>query len=251
MKDSHPLQFLDVNCALSADTPAASLLAKMDEFGIAEACPSHTTASRHNLREGNAALLQQVAGHPRLRPVWTVSPHHTNECLPPSELIRAMRQHDVRLARVSFGHGRYVPRFDLFLFEPLLDALAAARVPLLLHFQDIEAVPIAKIADALRRWPGLRLILSLPKITFHDRWFYALWEQFDTFFVELSGYQILGGIEAVTRRFGANRLVYGSRLPFFTPVQSMLQVIYSEVDDAAKRAIAGDTVRQLMREAHP
>jgi hypothetical protein len=37
----------------------------------------------------------------------------------------------------------------------------------------------------------------------------------------------------------------------FTPLQTMLQVVYADVDDAAKRAIAGDTVRDLLREAHP
>ena len=45
--------------------------------------------------------------------------------------------------------------------------------------------------------------------------------------------------------------MYGSRHPHFTPLQTMLQVIYADVDEPAKRAIAGDTLRGLLAEARP
>ena len=259
MTANRGLEFMDVNCFVGpwpnqppgADVSATALLGRMDGLGIAEACPFHAMARDHSLLEGNAALVEEVAGQPRLHAAWIASPHHTGECLAPAELVQAMRRHEVRLARISFGSSQYVPRFELFLFEPLLDALADARVPLIVSFDDIGAVPFSEVAAALAGWPGLRIILCLPKVTFHDRYFYALWERLDTFHVELSGYQVLAGVEAVTERFGAGRLVYGSRYPHFTPLQSMLQVIYAEVEADVKAAIAGGTVRRLMQEAHP
>lgn len=252
----HPLNFLDVNCSIGpwanrapdADVSAAGLLRSMDELGIAEACPFHAVARDHCLAEGNAALIDETRGSERLHPVWVVSPHHTAECPAPSELLASMKANRVRLARVSFGSAHYVPRLDLFLFEPLLDALADARIPLILSYEDAAAVAWPEIVEALSKWPGLRIILATAKTTFHDRYFYALWERFDSFYVELSGYQVLDGIELVTKRFGPERLVYGSRYPHFTPLQSMLQVVYSEVDDATKRSIAGDTVRRMIAE---
>ena len=159
-----------------------------------------------------------------------------------------MAADNVRLARIGFGSAQYVPRLDLLLYEPLLAALAEACVPVVLCYQDIQAVDWPAIADALARWPGLRIIMSLSKITYHDRYFYALWEKFDSLYVELSGYQVLNGIEAVTGRFGPDRLVYGSRSPHFAPLQSMLQVIYSDVEEGVKRSIAGGTVRRLMQQ---
>jgi len=253
----HPLNFLDVNCSIGprhnmppdADTSVQGLLARMDELGIAEACPFHAVARDHNLVEGNQTLLGETNGSARLHPVWTASPHHTAECPAPEDLLEQMQSNGVRLARITFGSNQYVPRLDLFVFESLFDALAGARVPLILAYEDIAAVPWSEIHDALCRWPGLRIILSLPKITFHDRYFYALWDKLDTFYVELSGYQVLAGIEAVTERFGPSRLVFGSRYPHFSPLQSMLQVIYAEVDEEVKRGIAGETVRRVMRNA--
>ena len=252
----HPLNFLDVNCGIGTrrnvapdeDVSAAALLRAMDEQGIAEACPFHAIARDHCLAEGNAALIDDTRGHERLRPVWIVSPHHTGECLRPDELLAAMKTDGVRLARICFGPEQYVPRLDLFVFEGLFDALAGAAVPLIVTYQDAAAVAWAEIADALARWPGLRIILGTPKVTFHDRCYYALWERFDSFFVELSGYQVMDGIENVTRQFGPDRLVFGTRYPHFGALQTMLHVIYAEVDDEVKRGIAGDTVRRLMEE---
>lgn len=253
----HPLNFLDVNCSIgpwhnmppAADTSAQALLAKMDDLGIAEACPFHAVARDHNLVEGNSALLDETSDNVRLHPIWTVSPHHTGECPTPSNLLEQMQSNGLRLARVSFGSGQYVPCLDLCVFESLFDALADARVPLILAYEDTGALAWHEIHEALCRWPALRIILSVPKITFHDRYFYALWDRFDTFYVELSGYQVLGGIKAVTERFGPDRLVFGSRYPHFSPLQSMLQVSYAEVDEQVKRGIAGETVRELMRNA--
>ena len=253
----HPLNFLDVNCCIGprinmapdADVSADGLLRKMDELGIAEACPFNALARDHDLIEGNQAAVDETRATDRLHPVWIVSPHHTGECLNPTHLLAGMRLSDIRLARVCFGSAQYVPRLDPFLFEPLLDALADAQLPLILSYQDMGSVAWPEIVEALSKWPGLRIILGTSKITFHDRYFYALWERFDTFYVELSGYQVLDGIEAVTKRFGPDRLVFGSRYPHFTPLQSMLQVVYSEVDEEVRRGIAGDTVRRLMKEA--
>ena len=253
----HSLNFLDINCSIGpwhnmppgADTSAQGLLAKMDDLGIAEACPVHAVARDHNLVEGNGALLDEANANDRLHPVWTVSPHHTGECPTPNDLVQQMQSNGVRLARVSFGSCQYVPRLDLFVFESLLDTLAGARIPLVLGYEDIGAVAWPEIHEALCRWPGLRIILSVSKVTFHDRYFYALWDKLDTFYVELSGYQVLGGIEAVTERFGPDRLVFGSRYPHFSPLQSMLQVSYAEVDEEVKRGIAGETVRRIMRNA--
>jgi len=41
--------------------------------------------------------------------------------------------------------------------------------------------------------------------------------------------------------------VFGSNYPYFTPLQSMLHLIYSEIAEEDKRLIAGDTVRGLLR----
>jgi hypothetical protein len=251
-----PLNFLDVNCCIGPyynpapghDWSAIGLLAKMDELGIAEACPAAVLGRDYDPREGNAWLSANLPGSPRLHPVWTVGNHHSGEFPPPDELLAQMREHGVRMLRLFLYPTAFLDRLDLPLLTELFDAMDEHRVPLLVDTSDPLLLRAEDLEPVFKGWPKLPLILSVPKVVQNERWFYYLWERYDSFHLDLSGYQVLGGIKAIVERFGSRRLVYGSRYPFFTPLQSMLQLIYAEVDDTAKRAIAGDTVRGLLRE---
>lgn len=253
---AHPLNFLDVNCCIGPyynppeghDWSAAGLLAKMDEVGIAEACPAAVMGRDYDPWEGNRWLAANVPASERLHPVWTAANHHSGEFPAPADLIERMRRDGVRMLRLFLYPTGYLDRIDLPLFGELFDALEQHRVPLLAECQDALLLRAADLEPVLRGWPRLPFILSVPKVVQNERWFYYLWERYDNFHLDLPGYQVLGGIKAVVDRFGPDRLVYGSRYPFFTPLQTMLQLIYTEIDDSTKRAIAGDTVRRLLRE---
>jgi len=253
---THPLRFLDVNCCIGPyydppeghDWSLAGLVAKMDELGIAEACPAATLGRDYDPWQANEWLLANAPPSARIHPAWTVATHHTGEFPPPQELVAAMRREGVRLLRLFLFSTAFHDRLDLPLFGELFDALAEHRVPLLVDSSDPLQLHAADLEPVIEGWPDMPLILSLPKVVQNERWLYYLWERYGNLYLDLPGYQVLGGIAAIVRRFGGGRLLYGSRYPFFTPLQTMLQLIYSEVDDTVKRDIAGDTARRLLRE---
>jgi predicted TIM-barrel fold metal-dependent hydrolase len=138
---------------------------------------------------------------------------------------------------------------DVCLLAELFDHLAPCRTPVFIDCLDtLEQAATAQLRELLDHWPTLPVIVGFPKVEHDDRRLYCLWERSAQFHLELSGYQTLGAIEAVTQRFGPDRLVFGSKSPYFTPLQSMLQVIYSRIDETAKCAIAGGTLRRLLAE---
>ena len=253
----HPLHFLDVNCLVGPyynpgpgqDWSLQALLAKMDQLGIAGACPAATLGRDYDPLDANEWLAANVPPSDRIHPVWTAATHHSGEFPRPAELLVQMREHGARMSRLFLTPAGFLGRLDLPLLGELFDALDDRRVPLLIDAADPLQLHAADLELVLRRWPGMPVILSVPKVVQNDRWFYYLWERYESLYVDLPGYQALSGIADVCRRFGPRRLVYGSRYPYFTPLQTMLQLIYSEVDEAAKQAIAGGTVRGLLEEA--
>ena len=253
----HPLRFFDVNCGIGPyynpppghDPSADALLGSMDRLGIAESAVYHFQAQQYDYRVGNRALLDETAAHNRLHPVLMVGPPHTGEAHSPDEVVGLMRQGNARILKMFFGVQPFVPGPDPFLMTPLFDRVAERRPALILEYADIHQVQFDWIVDILEGWPGIKVILALPKIEYHERYFYALWERFDHFFLELAGDQTMGALEAIVARFGPERVLYGSRHPYFTPLQTMLQVIYSEIDEEAKRKIAGGNARSLMEDA--
>jgi hypothetical protein len=257
MTPEHPLKFLDCNCGVGPylGGPANSvdaLLQKMDALGIAEACPFALSEYDGECGSGNAWVAQAARGNARLHPVWVLGPHHCGEYPAPRDIPAMFARAGVRMARAPLGKMVPLKTLDLCLMEELLDVLCERRIPLLLDCQDSsDQAGTQDLKTILQRWSALPVIVTFPKLEQTDRRLYYLWERFDRLYVDLSPCQTLGGIEAVTQRFGSNRLVFGSRFPFFTPLQTMLQVIYSQVDDTVKADIAGGTVRRLLGEAKP
>ena len=254
----HPLRFLDCNCGVGpsmggpgpgCDGSIATLLRTMDSLGIAEACPFALAEYDGNPGTGNAWLDKAVTERERLHPVLVIGPNACGEFIAAADLAGRMRASGARMLRLPLAPLAAQKELDVSLIEDLLDAMAEHRIPLIVDcLTSLEQVRTSEVVAMLRGWPTSHLILSFPKLGTDDRRFYALWDRFEHFHVDLPGYQTLGAIEDVTRRFGSQRIVFGTRYPHFTPLQTMLQVIYSDVDEAAKRDIAGETIRRLLRE---
>jgi len=250
------IPFLDVACIIgpyaNPESPPGyegnveGLVRKMEELGITEACPSSITASFYSIEEGNLELLQAIAPYHQLHPAFLVAPDQTGEAPPAEQLlaqIPAMGLAKMLVDEVQF----YTPLIDVELYGEVFDALTASRTPLLLDYANFFHEHTFRLRELLKGWPQLPVLLKFPKLACEERVLYYLWEKFTNLHVVLSGYQLLGGIEKAVERFGARAFVFGSNYPFFTPLQSMLQLIYCELSDEDKRLIAGDTARGLLR----
>lgn len=259
--DLHALPFVDIACAVAPcaapESPpgyagdAAALAGTLERLGIAGACPSSAISWFYGVAEGNRQLLDQLQPFPALQPAWMVAPHHTGEMPPPGDLLVQMARAGVRLAKIPVHETNfYTTVLDLDLYGGLLDALAERRVPLLLDFLTFNHDDAIAVRTVLSRWPALPVLLKFPKMANEERVLYALWERFDNLHVVLSGYQLLGGIEKAVCRFGPRAFVFGSNYPVFTPLQSMLHLIYCDLPAEDKRLIAGDTARALMAKAN-
>ncbi len=47
-------------------------------------------------------------------------------------------------------------------------------------------------------------------------------------------------------RFGAERLLFGTRLPYFTPGSAIGMLSYAGISEAERTRIAGDNLRNLL-----
>lgn len=249
----HPLQFLDCNCGVGpyagGDDSTDALVRKMDSLGVAEAMPFALSEYEANMGEGNARLAADTAAVARLHPAWVAIAHQCGEGPTPDELFEQMSRHDVRMIRIGLHKTTFSSDLDLCLLEDLFDRLAPHRIIVYIDCRlSFEQVKTQTMKTLLRTWADMPVVLGVPKIEMQDRVFYYLWERFDNFLIELSGYQVLGGIEAVFARFGSDRIVFGTRYPHFTPLQTMLQIIYSRVEESVKKDIAGATMRRLLGE---
>jgi len=151
--------------------------------------------------------------------------------------VRAVRlfpkEHSWRLGESSAGE--------------LLDALARERIPTLLELDQTDWDEVDALCAA---HPDLPLVVLRPNYRM-ARCLYPLFERHPKLRIEFSLYQVHRGIEDICGRFGADRLVFGSGLPFFSPGGPVAMVTYAELSERDRQAMAGGTLLRLLRRETP
>ena len=221
-----------------------ALVGEMERCGIPRALVYHTAGPHYDPQVGNRLVLEACQQHPSLVPCFVALPHHTGEFPEPRDFVRQLQDHGVRAVRL-------VPSPAMMGFSlvdgtcrELFDALTGAEAGLFVSLSEIgwDAVHAVMAAH-----PKLRLVVT--HLAYRvDRRLYPLLDQHPSLRIETSGYQVHWGIESVVERFGPERLLFGTQLPRWQAGSGVAHVAYAQVDDAAKRLIAGGNLARLLGE---
>jgi predicted TIM-barrel fold metal-dependent hydrolase len=235
--------------ATGQDVTRASLLAELDRIGIERAATYHVVAREHHAATGNAAILEEVAGEPRLVPVWVVHPHHTGELPPPRELVAEALTAGVRMVRMFPSSDLAGHRFSLRAWSagPLLTELERVRMPVFLDFTLFRRgePPWDDIVDVCERHPALPIVLVEMQGR-NNRNLYAVLEQFPNVLVQSAGFNVHAGIEDVCERFGAHRLVFGSGHPHASLGAARFHIDRARISDHERALIASGNLVSLI-----
>ena len=122
-----------------------------------------------------------------------------------------------------------------------MNHLAEAGIPALV---DIDETDWNTICGVCRRHPDLNLIVT--KMYYrHARYFYALWEELDNLYIEISWHKAFGGIEDICRKFGAEKLLFGTSAPYFDPGPAVSMVLFADISREEKELIAYRNIQRL------
>jgi hypothetical protein len=255
MEQHPPPDLVDASCLLGraavrqpgAPTTAEELVATLRAFGIGEALVYHAAAAEYSPRVGNERLLADVAGRPELHPCWVLGPHQTGELPPPAETVPAMLRAGVRAVRLFPHDHRY--RFRPWNIGPLLECLAAHRVPVCVDFGMIgwseELVDWEGLIEVCAAFPDLPVILARASIGSNRRLFPAI-ERCPNLLIETSYYAVHRGIELVATIFGADRLLFGTGYPLRAPGPAIAALAYALVSETDRARIGGGNLRALL-----
>jgi len=241
------IEFFDCNARIGRPTvfragqitTKAELLAEMDSTGIDRALIYHTLGAEWSPFDGNHALLAEMEGEDRLFPCLVGLPVGTGE-MPDADALAAQ-------VRARCGAVRFYPKDHSFSLADwsmgsTFEALTAQRVPVII---DINQTNWDEISQILGAHPNLPLIV-LNTYYRVDRFLYPLWETHDNLYLETTTYQTYRGIESVCGRFGPQRLVFGTNLPELEVGGAISAILYADISDEAKAAIAGGTLKRLL-----
>jgi hypothetical protein len=237
----------DANCAVGpwpTDRPAYEtvdgLLAEMVRLGIERALVSHTLARTYNPPYGNRLLMQEIAGHDRLSPCWTLLPPACGEMGPLDVLLADMEANQVRAVRLYPKEHTYA--LDDWQCGDLFDALAERRYMVLL---DLAETNWSEVERVCRTYPRLSLVVTGAGYR-QLRPLFALLERCANLFCDLSNLCTYLGVEEILDRFDSGRMLFGTGLPAADPGGPIARLYYTDASQADIAAMAHGNIERLL-----
>jgi len=238
------LDLLDVNVRVGPSAShghlaleADALLAEMDRFHIRQALVSHWTSEEYDAAAGNRALARDL--RPRLLPAWSALPDEASL----DELARLAP----RAVRLTPGKKQHNYSLSPWCSDALLDYLEQYSVVTLVSMQETGWEEVAGVLD---HFPCLQLVL-LDLGYRADRYLFPLLDQHPGLHFDSATYLAHRQLEAYIEQHGADRVLFGSRLPLFTPGAALGVLASARVAHADKLAVAGGNLRRLLAAARP
>jgi hypothetical protein len=223
--------------AVSAD----ELLAEMDFCGVEEALVVSSASVHDSPVSGNKLVVRDTLGQPRLHPAWVLLPSQTGELGSAEEFLSRMQSAGVRALHAFPDSHNYL--LNRLTCGDLLDLLVDNHVPVIVHRYDWQ-----KLTDLLTEFPELVLVQAAVGSWGFDRFVRPLMEAFPNFYFEISIYETAGGLEDHCRKYGPERLLFGTNYPQFNMAGPRLTLLHADLPDQHKAAIAGGNLRRLLEE---
>lgn len=207
---------------------------------------THVAAETHP-DVGNPITTRTCAEHERLYPCWVGLPHHTGEFPEPEELIRQMREADVRALKLYPRVFQF--NVDDLTLGPLLSALQDAGILLIID-RGQEGHPNVGISWTELRWmaetyPKLNILLHGVRWE-ATRELTPLARHCPNIHFEFSNYQGNRMLEYWCEKIGHERLLFGTESPNKSPGAARAYIDYSELTREQRDAIAGGNLARLL-----
>jgi hypothetical protein len=220
----------------------SNLLSALDRFGITEALVYHASGDETHPTVGNRLLLDATRSNPRLHACVTLLPPATGEMPPPAEHIPELIGRGIKAVRMTPTVHSYT--LSTAFCGDLLDELQKHSMPL---FIDINLFRDWTVVDGIAGdFPDLPVVLTSFQYGM-TRDAYSVFGRRENVYAELHGYEVHDGLEHLLPRFGADRFLFGSGWPEYTPGSPMTMLACARISRDEKLKIARDNLVRLLQ----
>ncbi len=217
---------------------AAGMVKRMDRLGIRACIAAHHASIGPDFRYGNDEVLRGMSDFPgRVYGYATVNPHYPDELV--GELDRCI-QAGMKGIKVHPDAHRYP--VDGEKYQPVWEYANEHGLPLLSHTgTGGNHNPVKKFETLAEKYPNATIILG--HSGFGSEGAQQSIEAASTFrniYLEITGSTIVyGTLERMVHEAGADRVLFGTDLPFLDPRPQLGRVAFAKISDDEKRLILG------------
>jgi predicted TIM-barrel fold metal-dependent hydrolase len=247
------MKFFDCNSSFGASMnppikyaeTAQELLKEMDYYGISEALVHHSRQHDDSPDVGNAILLREIEGIDRLHGTFAILPTHTGELGTVETLLNNMKEKNVRSFWAFPAEHKYL--MSRTALADLYDIMVERNIPLFISINESSGVSGWHLVDKiLSDAPQLTLAVTEHGSWGHDRFFRPLIEKYENLYLEISRYELDGGIRDFVRKYGADRLLFGTGFPNWNPGGPILTLTQADITNKEMEMIASGNLERIL-----
>ncbi|MBQ6118445.1 MAG: amidohydrolase family protein [Clostridia bacterium] len=225
------------------------LLAELDRCGIGGGLVRCGYSSTVGVNYGNdfvaRCVTSEAAKRYDLYGVWAVIPPYTDETPKPEALPGAMKQNRVGAVYLSPRVHRY--ELNALTMGAYLDVLQQTKIPVILN--TANGIPMDAIYRVMADFPRLTAIVGDSDCWPNARRLYPLAYRYENLRLDLSYIMDAGGIEDMTRRFGAEKLLFGTAFPYRYTGSMLAVTRAAAIAEADRETIFGGNLANMIEEA--
>ncbi|MCR5485801.1 MAG: amidohydrolase family protein [Clostridiales bacterium] len=181
-----------------------------------------------------------------MRGVWAVLPPYTDETPKPEALFDEMKKNNIGAVYINPSVHRYVP--DMLTLGKTLSVIEENKIPIILSTE--YGVSMELIYKIMRAFPRLRALISDTDCWPNARRLYPLISEYENAVLDLSYVMDAGGIEDMTSRFGAEKLLFGTGFPARYPGSVLAMVRGADISERERELILGKNLENILSEAN-
>ncbi len=243
------MRLFDCNCCLGVPggrggmryaRSTADLLEEMDFCGVERALVYHAAMRYDSPVIGNDLLQAELGTDPRLVPTLAILPSQTEELPGPEKFLDVMRAAGARALRVFPAEHRYA--LDDLTMGDWFALMEERRIPLLAKTDCL------KLANVLASFPNLVVIAMSQGPHSLDRYLRPIVERYPAFYIDTASYMVDGLIESFCRRYGSDRLLFGTGYPDNCSGAALLRLVQADISPADKDAIGWRNLTRILEE---
>ncbi len=217
---------------------AADMVRWMDRIGISACISAHHSSIAPDFRYGNDEVLQAMADYPRrIYGYATVNPNY-----PESELIAELERCVAGgMIGVKLHPDLHQTGVDDDRYRAVWEWTNEHRLPLLSHTSTGGQNPVRTFEKLAEMYPGVSILLghsgfgsegaehSIEACLRHPN-----------IYCEITGSVVVyGTLERMVNRLGAERVLFGTDLPFLDARPQVGRVAFAKISDEDKRKVFG------------
>lgn len=223
---------------------AAGMVAAMDRLGIRSCIAAHHASIGPDFRYGNDEVLKAMNDfHGRIYGYATVNPNYSDEMTDEIERCLSAGMVGIKLHpdmhKVAVDDERYLPAWE-YANEHCL--------PILSHTGTGGMNPIRSFEKLAEEYLDAIIILGHSGFGSEGaRQSIEAGRKYPNIYAEITGSVVVyGTLERMVRELGADRVLFGTDLPFLDPRPQVGRVAFAKISDEDKRLVLGLNAQRIL-----